>query len=189
MCTTRISARATEKLPSWERSQAKTIAWSYDMEGHAKKCVERCRELANKTIQQLHKVATPCLDDHHFKEEELETVGELSKVCSQIVLKCMYLARIGTPDILKSVNKLARAVTTWTRACDKRLAHLISYFHSTCDHRQYCHVSNTAQHCRLGLFQDSAFTDHHHMHHDSLFSCPISFVELVFPCLPSGHVR
>ena len=25
------------------------------------------------------------------------------------------------------------------------------------DYRQYCHVSNTAQHCRLGLFQDSDF--------------------------------
>ena len=53
-----------------------------------------------KTTQQLYKVTTPCLDDHHFKEEELKSVGELSKVCSQIDLKCLYLARIGRPDIL-----------------------------------------------------------------------------------------
>ena len=33
-----------------------------------------------------------------------------SKVCSQIVLKCLYEARIGRPDILWSVNKLARSV-------------------------------------------------------------------------------
>ena len=63
-------------------------SWSYDMEGHAKKCVERYCELVNKTIQQLYKVSTPCMDGHHFKEEELKSVGELSKVCSQIVLKC-----------------------------------------------------------------------------------------------------
>ena len=44
-------------------------SWSYDMEGHAKKCVERYGELANKTAQQLYKVSTPCIDDHHFKEE------------------------------------------------------------------------------------------------------------------------
>ena len=81
------------------------------MEGHAKKCVERYCELANKTTQQLYKVATPCMDDHQFKEEENESVGELSTVCSQIVLKCQYLARIGRLDILWSVNKLARAVT------------------------------------------------------------------------------
>ena len=64
------------------------------MEGHAKKCVERQCELANKTTQQLHKVAAPCIDDHQFKEEETESVGELSNVCSQIVLKCLYLDRI-----------------------------------------------------------------------------------------------
>ena len=66
------------------------------------------------------KVSTPCIDDHHFKEEELKSLGELSKVCSQIVLKCLYFARIGRPDILWSVNKLARSITKWTKACDKR---------------------------------------------------------------------
>ena len=57
------------------------------------------------------------------------SVGEMSTVSSQIIVKCMYLARIGRPDILWSVNKLARAVTKWTRACDKRSARLISYIH------------------------------------------------------------
>ena len=56
--------------------------------------------------------------DRHFKEVELKSVGELSKVCSQIVLKCLYLARIGRLDILWSVNKLARWITKWTKACD-----------------------------------------------------------------------
>ena len=127
------------------------------MEGHAKKCVERYCELSNKTTQQLDNVATPCIDDHHFKEEEMKSVGELSKVCSQIVLKCLYLARIGRPDTLWSVNKLARAITKGTRAYDKRLARLISHIHHTSEFRQYCHVGNTAQQCRLGLSQDSDF--------------------------------
>ena len=103
-------------------------------------------------------MSSPCLDDHQFKQEELESVGELSEVCSQIVLqKCLYLARIGRLDILWSVNKLARSVTKWTQACDRRLARLISHIHHTNDFRQNCHVGNTAQHCRLGLFQDSDF--------------------------------
>ena len=132
-------------------------SWSYDMEGHAKKCVERYCELANRTTQQLCKLSTPCIDDHHFKEEELKSVGHLSKVCSQIVLKCLYLARIGRPDILWSVNKLARSITKWTNACDKRWSRLISHIHHTCEYRQHCHVGNTAKQCRLGLFQDSNF--------------------------------
>ena len=127
------------------------------MAGHAKKCVERYCELANRTTQQLHKVSTPCIDDHHFKIEEMKSVGELSHVCSQIVLKCLYLARIGRPDILWSVNKLARSLTKWTKACDKRLIRLISYIHHTSEYKQYCYVGNTAKQCRLGLFQDSDF--------------------------------
>ena len=87
----------------------------------------------------------------------MKSVGELSQVCSQIVLKCLYLARIGRPDILWSVNKLARSITNWTKACDKRLNRLISYIHHTCEYKQYCHVGNTAKQCRLELFQDSDF--------------------------------
>ena len=92
---------------------------------------------------------------HHFKKEELESVGDLSKVCPQNVSKWLHLARIGRPDILWSVDKLARSVTKRTGACDRRSARLISYIHHTNDHRQYCHVGNMAQHRRLGLFQDS----------------------------------
>ena len=109
MFESRISAGATDKLPCSENLSISS--WSYDMEGHAKKCVERYCELANKTTQQLYKVSTPCIDEHHFKKEELKFVGELSKVCFQIVLKCLYLARIGRPDIHWTVSKLARSDT------------------------------------------------------------------------------
>ena len=70
MFESRISAAATEKL------RKKTVAWSYDMEGHAQQCFERHCELANKRTEQLYKVSAPCLDDHNFKKEELEKVGE-----------------------------------------------------------------------------------------------------------------
>ena len=127
MFESRISAGGTEKLPFPQN--LRISSWSFDMEGHAKKCVERYCELANKSTQELYKVSTPCIDDHHFKGEEMKSVGELSNTCSQIVLKCLYLARIGRPDILWSVNKLARSITKWTKACYKRLNRLISYIH------------------------------------------------------------
>ena len=108
MFESRIFVGAKEKQPTRasRKLDAKTISsWTYDMEGHAKKCVERYCELANKTTHQIYKVATPCMDDHQFKEEENESVRELSTVCSQIVLKCLYLARIGRLDIHVCVNK------------------------------------------------------------------------------------
>ena len=147
----------TETLPCSENLPISS--WSYDMEGHAKKCVDRYCELANGTTQQLYKVSTPCIDDHHFKEEETKSFGNLSQVCSRIVLKCVCLARIGRLDILLSENKLARSITKLTKACDKRLNRLISYIHHTSEYKQYCHVGNTAKQCRLGLFQDSDFAE------------------------------
>ena len=48
MLESRISAAATERLLGCEKPHAKTVAWSHDLEGHAKECVERYSELANK---------------------------------------------------------------------------------------------------------------------------------------------
>ena len=155
MFESRISAVGTGKLP-WSENLC-ISSWSYDMEGHAKTCVERDCELANKMTPQLNKVSTPCIHDHHFKEEELKSVGGLSDTCSQIVLKCLYLARIGRPDNLWSVNKLARSITKWTNGCDKRWSRLISYIHHTCEYKQYCYVGNTAKQRWLGLFSRLRF--------------------------------
>ena len=47
------------------------------------------------------------------------------------------------------MNKLARAITKWRKACAKRLARLTSYIHHTSEYRQHCYVGNTAQQCRL----------------------------------------
>ena len=44
-----------------------------------------------------------------------------------------------------------------TQACDKTIRKTdFKHFHTN-DFRQCCHVGNTAQHCRGGLFQDSDF--------------------------------
>ena len=80
-----ISAGAIEKLP--RNVNANAIAWSYDMQGHAKEHVERYCELANKNIEQLYKVSTPCIDDRQLKTDEMKTMGVMSKVCSRTVLK------------------------------------------------------------------------------------------------------
>ena len=67
------------------------------------------------------------------------------------------MARIGRPDILWSVNKLARSITKWTKACDKRLNRLISKILHTSEYKHFFYVGNTVEQCRLGLFQDSDF--------------------------------
>ena len=109
-------------------------------------------QLNSYTKSQLHAWMTL-----NSRKKKWDLLDMFLKVWSQSVLTCLYLARIGRLDILWSVNKLARAMTKWTRACDTRLCRLISYIHHTCEAKQYCYVGNTEQQCRLGLLQDSDF--------------------------------
>ena len=155
MFESRISAGTTEKLPCSEKFRISS--WSYDMEGHDK---EMCGTILwvgkqddSTTLQSINSMHwRPSL-----QRRRIEIRGRMVKRMFSNFLNCLYLARIGRPDILWSVNKLARSITKWTKACDKRLSRLISYIHHTCDCTQYCHVGNTAKQCRLGLFQDSDF--------------------------------
>ena len=47
-----------------------------------------------KHMKNKRKIQNPKPWRSRSQKEELESVGELSRVCSQIVLKCLYLARI-----------------------------------------------------------------------------------------------
>ena len=105
--------------------QGKVKSWMYDMVDHSKQCVERYLELAKKSEKSLQRRQTPCIDDHQLDPDDFITKGTLEPVASRIVLKILYTARMGRPDILWSVNTLARMVTKWDRACDKRLRILI----------------------------------------------------------------
>ena len=127
------------------------------MHGAAEKCVERYLELANKKLKDLKKVTTPCIDDHQLSPEDFETKGELASVASKAVLKCLYLARKARPDILWTINDLARHVTRWNAACDKRLYRLICYIYATSNHSMHCYVGDKPQNCQLWLFTDASF--------------------------------
>ena len=120
-----------------------------------KKCVERFCEVAKKRSNWTHSplFAWTTITSRRKNWNQLENYQQMLTDC----LKCLYLAQIGRPGILWSVFKLARVVTKWTVARDRRFARLISYIHHTNDCRQCCHVGNTAQQCRLGLFQNWNF--------------------------------
>ena len=95
MVESRISAGGLEKLPFSQN--LRTSSWSYDMVGHAKKCVERYCELANKTTQQLYKykVSTPCIDARILKT--------ITEPCSNRTL--LKIPKSECPDILISLPK------------------------------------------------------------------------------------
>ena len=124
MFESRISSGAKEKLLARAsgKPDAETISsWPYDMEGHAEKCVERCCELANKTTQQLFQVKRHAWMTINLKKRKKSQENCLQSGHKLFSNVCIWLVVRG-PDFLRSVKKLARALTKWTKACDKRLA-------------------------------------------------------------------
>ena len=111
------------------------------------------RLLKKSNISSNHRsFEVPCKS---FNKEQ-ESVGELATICSQIVVKCLCMSRIGRP-VCGVSKKWPTTVRKWTNACDKRLARLISYIHYTNSFTQYCHVRNAASNCRPNLFQNAEF--------------------------------
>ena len=101
MFDSRISAGAKEKLPT--RASGKPVAKSFLLGPTTWKVtrINVWKDIANLQIKRFNNYTRSrrhAWMTINFKEEENESVGELSTVCSQIVLKCLYLARIGRPD-------------------------------------------------------------------------------------------
>ena len=132
-------------------------AYYYEMRGHIEQAVEKYLELSGKTKEQLTKVPTPCIDDHLIPVEEFQIKGHLSAVAARIVLKALYTARLARLDILWNVSLLAREVTHWTAACDRRLHRLMCYMYHTDDWYQGCYVGDYASDIVLMLFSDASF--------------------------------
>ena len=110
------------------------------------------RRLNNSTKYLLHASMTTTSNKKKWN---------LLENCHMYALKLFWNAyswhELGRPDILWSVFKLARSITKWTKACDKRLNRLLSYIHHTCDYKQYCHVGNITKQCRCGTVSSLRF--------------------------------
>ena len=148
---------AQSKATPSQKKEKKIRAYEHVMIGAAEQCVERYCELAKTTKDKLKRVATPCLDDHLIAPEDFLAKGILSPVASKCVLKALYLSRLGRPELYWTVNTLAREVTKWTVACDKRLHRLISFIHHHKDHVLTSFVGDDPADCKLMLFCDASF--------------------------------
>ena len=112
-----------------------------------------------KQAKILWTITEPCLSRKFPRDEQksFHTLRSFEFLHGIMIWKVLRRNLWSDFVIPWSVNKLARLITKWTKACDKRLNRLISDIHHTCEYKQYCYVGNTAKQCRLGLFQDSDF--------------------------------
>ena len=116
----------------------------------------------NKKIEQLHEVATPCVDDRppvHIRRVGIGERMNYQKVCHRIVSRCLYLARIGRSHILLSVKCLARAIIKRNAACDERLARVISDIHNASSLQRVLSCGKYCSGMQIGSFSSSSFRE------------------------------
>ena len=154
----KASLKASSVPVSRNAKEHKVSAYCYEMFGHVTQTVDRYLELSGRPRESLKtKAPTPCIDDHQIPAEEFDIKGHLSPIAARVVLKALYVARIARYDFMWTVNMLAREVTRWTQACDRRLHRLICYMHQTAEYAQLCFVGDSPSKCWLAMFSDASF--------------------------------
>ena len=69
------------------------------------------------------------------------------RVFGKIVLRCLYVARIGRAELSWPVFALARSVTTWNKACAKHVVRLINYITQIENHSRFCRAGHQNEDC------------------------------------------
>ena len=176
-----ISTNTDVKTDEKKRKYIK--AWSYRHgRSRSKSVLNATANWRIKTIDQRHKVSTPCLDDHQVTPEDLETVGELSECLiprSDLQFACSW-QELEDQIYVWTVNYLARPVTKWNRACDLRLARLISYMQSHNQLQTVLRHSKSSSRVQTGNFPRRRFC--------RIFNRLESQLQVVF-CANLDHVR
>ena len=111
-------------------------------------CVDRYLELAKITKDKLKDVETPFLEESGMAGRGVE--GNLQPIASKVLMKILYGARMCRYDLLRPTCMLARKVTKWDEACDRKLHRLVSYINCTLDLKLHAWVGDPLAKGNLG---------------------------------------
>ena len=109
-------------------------SWSCDMEVMQRSAWKDVANWHTKQLNSCTKSQHHALTTITLKKKKWDLLENCMKFAHRLFWNVYILACIGRLDILWSINKLVRAVTKWTKACDKRLPRLISYIHHQCEY-------------------------------------------------------
>ena len=127
------------------------------MEDFLKACIDRYVELSGRKGAQLRQVDTPFIDEQAVDLQHSEGLGELSPIAARVVMKVLYAARMARHDLLRPCQALARYLTKWSPAEDKKLHRLMCYIYSTLKIRMVSWCGDELKDVNLGLYTDADF--------------------------------
>ena len=146
----------TTVLSGAEQSE-RGLEWR--MQGFATQCLERYTEVTGINYDTIPFADTPGMEDSMFSDSDMQTVGQLSSNSAKVVMKFLWLARISRYDILHTVCMLARCVTKWTVACDKKLKRLVGYLRNTINLTLCGCVGDQCAECYVAAYADASHAD------------------------------
>jgi len=148
----------------------------FDMKPFVESVVEKYQELAEKVTGKrvaLRKVDSPFLESkvepagkppatwEEMKADQERDVpftkGELQDVAASLLMKSLWAARVGRPDISVCVTRLARDITRWSSFCDKALFRLVCWLHSSADLKLVGRVKGPPSSWKLTCYPDADF--------------------------------
>lgn len=92
-----------------------------EMKGFMEQCVERHVELPKIPRERLTFAAAPSLDEKELRGADYDNLGELSTIAAKVLMNILFAARMSRHDLLQPATSLAREVSRWTLACDKKV--------------------------------------------------------------------
>ena len=81
----------------------------------------------------------------------------LGDMAAIMLMTLLYSARVGRFDLFKPITFLAKRITRWDEACDRRLHRLMCYLYTTQDYRMMGWIGDLPKDLSLHLFCDADF--------------------------------
>ena len=103
------------------------------MRGVFQQVVEKYLQFSGKKETDLKSVQTLSIDDNQIPPEDFESKGSLANDAARVVMKALYGARFVKYNLLWPICNLARRISWWSTADDRRLRRIVSYIHNSLD--------------------------------------------------------
>ena len=138
------------RLVKFEESRALALECS----DFACQCVSLYEELSGVQAKPFR---TPNCDEGSLVASNDETRGQLAGVAARLVMKLMWLCRIGRPDVMIGVVQCATHVTCWSLNDDKRIQRIVGYLKSTSNYAHVIKINDIPSDLSLSLYCDADF--------------------------------
>ena len=102
---------------------------SISMSDYTRNAVSRFKDEFGRN---LRNVSSPFISDHDWSQCS-DKPGVFHKSCSSYTATCLFLGRVGRPDISTATQRLCTAVAKWTETEDAALVRLMGYLEQNAD--------------------------------------------------------